>query len=339
MDRLAHLRLGGTIPAGAGSRSTCRSRQCGTRDHPRWHGDQAWKAICRMISAGPSPQTRGAASGSGCAARSTGTIPAGAGAAVLHRVPGGTLGTIPAGAGNRPGSRPVFRLRWDQPPRTRETGAGHRGRGGTTPAAALDDTVRVAPYGTIPADAGSSPTTSSRAAHARDHPRGRGEQELTEVVRVLSRGPSPRARGAIEGADAGGAAGGTIPASAGSRDDRTVAWRGGGDHPCERREQTWTRERPFALTGPASAESRSRASSAESRPWDHPRGRGAVDVLVHALDGLGPSPRARGTGVRNRPAAPGRGAIAAGAGNRAAREPKRCQAGTVPVGAGNRRTA
>src|SRR5690606_29070732 len=70
--------------------------------------------------------------------------------------------------------------------------------------------------GTIPACAGSTTGGCRPGCARRDHPRVRGEHLLTSAVRVLSFGPSPRARGAPLGVLGVDSVIGTIPACAGS---------------------------------------------------------------------------------------------------------------------------
>ncbi len=77
---LAQLLLeGGTIPAGAGSRTTGSSTTSPTRDHPRGCGEQEDESVYQGGFLGPSPRVRGAESEDADHVRDGGTIPAGAG--------------------------------------------------------------------------------------------------------------------------------------------------------------------------------------------------------------------------------------------------------------------
>ncbi len=85
----------GTIPAGAGSRTTCSTARRATWDHPRGCGEQPPPPPSSCLPAGPSPRVRGAA-------------------ARRSRVRG-LPGTIPAGAGSSSEFAPMAVTRWDHP--------------------------------------------------------------------------------------------------------------------------------------------------------------------------------------------------------------------------------
>ena len=112
------------------------------------------------------------------------------------------------------------------------TGPSPRARG-----AGSGDRFDVRPHGTIPAGAGSSGSRATRTSRTRDHPRGRGEQDLFADGGDPVGGPSPRARGAALASALSRALNGTIPAGAGSSlagEQRRLRWR---DHPRGRGEQ------------------------------------------------------------------------------------------------------
>ncbi len=69
----------GTIPAGAGSRSTTSGRSLPARDHPRGCGEQPQPGAGNKTIAGPSPRVRGAGAERVASGPLPGTIPAGAG--------------------------------------------------------------------------------------------------------------------------------------------------------------------------------------------------------------------------------------------------------------------
>ena len=70
--------------------------------------------------------------------------------------------------------------------------------------------------GIIPADAGSTPSCSTPSTRAGDHPRGCGEHRLHQPDMPLTRGSSPRMRGALSKRRLSLVGEGIIPADAGS---------------------------------------------------------------------------------------------------------------------------
>ncbi len=192
----------GTIPAGAGSRHRAARPAGWTGDHPRGCGEQSGSGSGRSCSGGPSPRVRGADR------RRRSTRPAGR--------------TIPAGAGSSRASRPC-----PCTPRDHPRGCGEQGVpavwGLLTPGpsprvrgAALIRKSKGRHPGTIPAGAGSSNSSRRCPWRSRDHPRGCGEQRVTCGFPGLTRGPSPRVRGAVAWEGLHRTALGTIPAGAGS---------------------------------------------------------------------------------------------------------------------------
>ena len=148
----------------------------------------------------------------------------------------------------------------------------------------------------IPADAGStSPSTASPPCPA-DHPRGCGEHRFLYVLLTVSRGSSPRMRGAR--AERGGyrPADGIIPADAGSTMSILMPLTPVQDHPrgCGEHVDRIVGQREFEGSSPRMREAHrnSRSSSSTSRiipadagstqcrraragsSWDHPRGCG-----------------------------------------------------------------
>ncbi len=219
-----------------------------------------------MTDRGPSPRVRGAE------------------AAVVRAVDEG--GTIPAGAGSRGWIGAAGWAAWDHPRGCGEqrplvlTMAYHAGPSPRVRGAVPDAVHEVEASGTIRAGAGSSGGTGAARIPGRDHPRGCAEQTRPDMIPSISSGPSPRVRGADRSPREPGRPGGTIPAGAGSRLERS------------RREQ-------------------------EER--DHPRGCGEQPDTTGENEGsVGPSPRVRGAGVAREMMHVAGGTIPAGAGSSAA---------------------
>ncbi len=266
-------------------------------------GEHVWHVRPLKSSWGPSPRARGAPEGRRGARRRP--------------------GTIPACAGSTEGPRQGSTRRWDHPRVRGEhyssttatpdiKGPSPRARG------ALVDHHRCRREpGTIPACAGSTGRRSSSRPRPGDHPRVRGEHECVHDGTPLRQGPSPRARGAHAHDQAGLAAGGTIPACAGSTHACRLRPAFAGDHPRVRGEHRSTptsistssgpsprargalrihrRRRQSPGTIPACAGSTSTTWRAYARNWDHPRVRGEhAASSVAASTRSGPSPRARG---------------------------------------------
>ncbi len=181
----------GTIPAGAGSRSSQATTSAVTRDHPRGCGEQATSTLLDLMEEGPSPRVRGA---------------------VLEgSAKGDGVWTIPAGAGSS-----IAGCWWSN-----WAGPSPRVRGAVL--ALLRQRTRL---GTIPAGAGSRTSTRTPRFPARDHPRGCGEQSGAVPGAASQAGPSPRVRGAAWLQPDMILIDGTIPAGAGSRlGDLRLYWR------------------------------------------------------------------------------------------------------------------
>ena len=180
--RQTHLGPGIT-PAYAGSTSTCRRRPSPTRDHPRVRGEHDLTEMCRWLSSGSPPRTRGALRQPDPAGVPPGITPAYAGSTQRRRTPAGSAGDHPRVRGEHPTPKDSRRIRRGSPPRTRGAPA-HGwpvGRGaGITPAYAGSTQVSVMPQ-TI----------------ARDHPRVRGEHHAGHVSVHPGQGSPPRTRGAL----------------------------------------------------------------------------------------------------------------------------------------------
>ncbi len=300
------LRQAGTIPAGAGSSRWRSPTTHRTRDHPRGCGEQQPAWITGSSMEGPSPRVRGAGGRLSISTPDDGTIPAGAGSSRTPRTQRRPPRDHPRGCGEQTvlAGAAVHVL-----------GPSPRVRGAV--ARALTDQPHL---GTIPAGAGSSPSSPLRPALSWDHLRGRGEQSSFVRPPFGSSGPSPRARGAVKLAYLALITTGTIPAGAGSRCRAARTAAAPRDHPRGRGEQ-WaengrmtqaegpsprvrgadTLRKPVEVrvgTIPAGAGSRHRR---RPRCWwgrDHPRGCGEQPTVAELRRlGTGPSPRVRGAGA------------------------------------------
>ncbi len=255
-------RLGGTIPAGAGSRSGRYTAVYPVRDHPRGCGEQALREIGAVTAEGPSPRVWGAA--------------------VLVLAERHVLGTIPAGAGSSDGWYVTTHRARDHP-----RGCGEQivpyswrlGEAGPSPRVRGAVPCRRRPCrrsGTIPAGAGSSAGVRHGLGHVGDHPRGCGEQAQRLAGLDGVQGPSPRVRGAVGVELRSPPEGGPSPRVRGAGWPSRLLAGGAG-------------------TIPAGA-----GSSGWCPPWrsctgDHPRGCGEqLGGVGHRVVEVGPSPRVRG---------------------------------------------
>ena len=194
----------------------------------------------------------------------------------------------------------------------------------------------------IPADAGSTGRCNGRPPNRWDHPRGCGEHRSGAAAASLVGGSSPRMRGAPVAAAVQSAAGGIIPADAGStlthiRQDALEEDhpRGCGEHRFSRPVARWRRGSSPRMRGaldsaeialdhrriiPADAGSTSAFGSAFGPYWDHPRGCGEHLPFGRLLVSRnGSSPRMRGALDRMRRSAFRTGIIPADAGSTASR--------------------
>ena len=177
--------------------------------------------------------------------------------------------------------------------------------------------IRLLPVGIIPACAGSTSDTPSRAPHSWDHPRMRGEHVSTASQPAELRGSSPHARGAPPHEPHRSDRPGIIPACAGStilsRISEPICW----DHPRMRGEHIASPSKVFREMGSSPHARGARGgcggggdgggiipacAGSTSTPWrragprrDHPRMRGEhLSVKVVVLVPMGSSPHARG---------------------------------------------
>ena len=195
-------RLGGIIPACAGSTQSWPPSPRKRWDHPRMRGEHGGDGFSFRSIKGSSPHARGALARPDGDFRLAGIIPACAGSTSSRPGPTGRARdhprmrgehVVPVVAGyNLMGSSPHAR------------GARHSG--------IHFDTKQ----GIIPACAGSTSCPTSAWTSSRDHPRMRGEHSSWESTVNLASGSSPHARGAPDLVDEPGVELGIIPACAGS---------------------------------------------------------------------------------------------------------------------------
>ncbi len=216
--------------------------------------------------------------------------------------------------------------------------------------------------GIIPADAGSTTTSTISAGLRRDHPRGCGEHFTAAARATPARGSSPRMRGARKPHDFCLNSSGIIPADAGSTSaDRTTPRpatdhpRGCGEHqPARRVRKSFTgssprmRGAPHAARHdepcrgiiPADAGSTPGPDGSAARSRDHPRGCGehGSPWLTNTAQ-PGSSPRMRGAPADRpvRPPIPGIIPADAGSTRGAPGHGRRqgCDRGIIPADAGS----
>ncbi len=251
------------IPACAGSRE-CRTgtgRRCSV--HPRVRGEQVWPAYRPQLPVGSSLRARGAGNQISRQVRKLTVHP---------RVRGEQRLMVPS-------SKPIC----GSSPRAR--GAGHTKQ------------VGLVLERFIPACAGSRITGWADLGGVTVHPRVRGEQTWTFAAASISRGSSPRARGADVVGDPDALPDRFIPACAGSSAVRSNSSRVAAVHPRVRGEQIIIAAKVAQYSG-SSPRARGAGVGCEvptTRQSVHPRVRGEQGAaeLVGILD-TGSSPRARG---------------------------------------------
>ncbi len=255
--------LTGTIPACAGSTRPDSRTSRPAWDHPRVRGEHVEQERRVVVLQGPSPRARGAHLGV------TGDVE--------------DPGTIPACAGSTRPPAALKRARRDHPRVRGEHGLAAQGdlpAAGPSPRArgAHSDSVagRVA-EGTIPACAGSTHSPVAGSWKARDHPRVRGEHNIAVSTENRDMGPSPRARGARTPNGRSKQTSGTIPACAGSTDNRSFLYHLDRDHPRVRGEHADFRSSTARWVGPS------------------PRARGALLADFVVVDGDGTIPACAGS--------------------------------------------
>ncbi len=203
-QRGTHLRVPGTIPAGAGRSCPSSRRPSRHGDHPCGCGEQVVSASPSPSVSGPSPRVRGARS----PLRST---------FVANRDhPASSESGGPRGPGH------PFRR-------------GHCRECGKQPTALAFVDFREGPPPRARGAAGE--VVAQQLSEGTNHPRRYGEQEQQPEHTYTYLGPPPRARGAEVRRGARAAYGGTIPAGAGTTEHRGDAGAAYASYPLQVRER------------------------------------------------------------------------------------------------------
>ncbi len=154
----------GTTPAGAGTTTRHAPGPGRSRDHPRGRGDDRVALELHQQPRGPPPRARGRPGHRAVLVRRDGTTPAGAGTTRPRRRRSTRSRDHPRGRGDDPAFQAERGGIQGPPPRA-------RGR------LRQQMRQRVQP-GTTPAGAGTTRTAVCPAARVRDHPRGRGDDNV-----------------------------------------------------------------------------------------------------------------------------------------------------------------
>ena len=209
--------MGRIIPAYAGSTSSYPTCELPRTDHPRIRGEHPSGASGSPSVAGSSPHTRGALR--------------------QQYLPRPGCGIIPAYAGSTSITARGFEVYGDHP---RIRGEHHRGASMCTSASGSSPHTRGAPApgfsirpgaGIIPAYAGSTCTCWRAPRRGSDHPRIRGEHQMTAHSSGAAAGSSPHTRGARRRRHPPGEPQWIIPAYAGSTRERDGGLMAAEDHP------------------------------------------------------------------------------------------------------------
>ena len=191
----------GPIPAGAGETASCIAWRYRRRAYPRWRGGNVGCCTGVVGWRGPSPLARGKQARTIPRRVEPGPIPAGAGETTCRRSRYQNSGAHPRWRG---GNRPWRRSGRGMP------GPSPLARGKLTPPE--PPTERPGP---IPAGAGETRRPGRAASGSGAHPRWRGGNVLPAPAKRVCRGPSPLARGKLDGGEVLVRGGGPIPAGAG----------------------------------------------------------------------------------------------------------------------------
>ena len=172
----------GIIPARAGSTTACRTSRTSPRDHPRSRGEHPYWVGQRGPRRGDHPRSRGEHTLAPETRRpATGSSPLARGAPPALVRLGACQRIIPARAGSRTRARSAAAGSWDHPRSRGEhvggslalaafLGSSPLARGAPEHADRGDVHLRI-----IPARAGSTCSSGTRACNGPDHPRSRGE--------------------------------------------------------------------------------------------------------------------------------------------------------------------
>ena len=159
--RLSRVSPGRIIPADAGSTHRLCTAMPSPMDHPRGCGEHGSRQRNSADQEGSSPRMRGAPCGLLFALAVGGIIPADAGSTTRHHPPDSLRQDHPRGCGEHGVMLAIAKPGGGSSPRMRGAHA--------------IDWTQCDMTGIIPADAGSTRTSSSSRTAGKDHPRGCGE--------------------------------------------------------------------------------------------------------------------------------------------------------------------
>ena len=292
-------------------------------DHPRGCGAHGVVHCEECSERGSSPRVRGSLSSCLIVSSLSGIIPAGAGLTILPQSPPCQTGDHPRGCGAHLTISMTFMAR---------TGSSPRVRGSRENVFLL-----AVGHGIIPAGAGLTLTILATSSLLGDHPRGCGAHQHRIIRATSGTGSSPRVRGSHTSLKLKDLTGGIIPAGAGLTAMRTHQNSGRWDHPrgcgahgCYGRYfHKWrgssprVRGSPYSLhlrhiprgIIPAGAGLTTMGVIRIAQKRDHPRGCGAHKCNgKETYNGMGSSPRVRGSLPSVQRPALSNGIIPAGAG-------------------------
>ena len=237
-----HRRTRGLIPAHAGKTIFLTGHPAGKPAHPRSRGENIAALVAGLVYFGSSPLTRGKRCRRPSPARADRLIPAHAGKTGDPHEPFDELRAHPRSRGENGGLLQFVKATNGSSPLTR----GKRRK----------DKMHWILLGLIPAHAGKTCCSITRARTCRAHPRSRGENPTSTPLYLRLAGSSPLTRGKLNRRDKPLAAIGLIPAHAGKT---------------------------------------SRGRSTERAPTAHPRSRGENPAPISPITwGRGSSPLTRG---------------------------------------------
>ena len=205
------------IPADAGSTTFWHSAAHHGWDHPRGCGEHMSWSMSSPCSLGSSPRMRGALDGPVQGVGLNRIIPADAGSTRVKDTLSDLVEDHPRGCGEHQHAQTIFIIVYGSSPRM-------RGAPGPWPWNIIRRRI-------IPADAGSTDHWPWSWIQNQDHPRGCGEHTKGCPSTMLTKGSSPRMRGAPYGLSDNRIYRGIIPADAGSTSPTIGTVRSSRDHP------------------------------------------------------------------------------------------------------------
>ena len=275
----------GSIPASAGERGIGPAPAAGNKVYPRERGGTFARPILERGNVGLSPRARGNGRPGDPGQAHAGSIPASAGERRRQELTAAQGRVYPR---ERGGTMQV------QITLNPQMGLSPRARGNEREAL-----VENRADGSIPASAGERGPQPLAGNPVKVYPRERGGTWIIVPIASTRKGLSPRARGNVQERGGGFPRAGSIPASAGERNRCLRRHTNIRVYPRERGERTVTGE-----------------SCDENGVYPRERG-GTMRPLLHPLQNVGLSPRARGNGSVRLAAGRRVGSIPASAGERA----------------------